>query len=111
MGEARIIKQPPWVSALVDQRMAALKSGDVTSSGLFNEKTKVIVVPLRDMPDGADPEYWERVCDKCDKYCPPVRDGDDWVEDAFFSGMVEERANGLRIILFYGSCPDCLEAT
>lgn len=101
MGERRVVKEPPWVTALLDQRIQALKTGEWKGHGMFNDIAKVVVVPLRDKPEEVDSEEWERTCDNCGTYCPPGP------EDSFYSGMIEKLVNDLRLIFFYGMCPEC----
>lgn len=107
---AEVIVTPPWLSAMVDQRLAMMK--DVfTNHGLIPEamvalmigaKYTVMMTPLTEPPEGASrkqQERWERSCDRCKRFVPKGR--------KFFTGYCNREAFGTTVTFMYGACPDC----
>jgi hypothetical protein len=96
------MKEPPWLTAKVDQRLAEIRAGGALE--LARDQHPLIMTFL----DEGDPEMseeerekWERTCDSCGRYCSP--DGD----LAFYTGHAQRIIDGHQVILAYGVCNDC----
>lgn len=97
--------EPPWLTALVDQRMALMKS-----KGVFEiaEDTKPMIFthvtePAPGVTSRARDE-WERTCDNCGRYCRPESKGGGM---EFYTGHVVRNVEGRQVLLAYGVCNDC----
>lgn len=102
--EFHVINRPPWMDALIDQRIAAFKEGIGGDDGLtrLHVSNTVVVTPLVEPP--ADTEesrkVWDETCDGCGKYVP----------GKLYDGEVTERVGPILVHMFYGVCGDCREA-
>jgi hypothetical protein len=97
MSEPSMMREPAWVTALADQRVAEIAAR--TTPALLATYA-VVLSPLVDMPDGADVDRWERTCDNCGTFVPEG--------PTFNAGMVQREAHGKQVILSYGACDPCL---
>lgn len=107
---AEIIVTPPWLNAMVDQRLALMKD-TLTHHGQIPEEYvalsiglqySVMLTPLTEPAEGASrrqQERWERSCDRCNRYVPKGR--------KFFTGYCNREAFGTTVTFMYGACPDC----
>lgn len=91
---------PPWLRALVDQRLAAVRNtlGNRWSIG----QPPVIMTPATEPREGATEEEfnrWDRTCDSCGTYVPPP--------GKFFTGHHATEWKKFQIIVSFGVCEDC----
>lgn len=86
--------EPPWLSALVDQRMSQLHP---VLPNLGPIGIDMALTSLRGMPESIkDIDIWERTCDHCGAYTPPG--------DLFYTGHVIRQKDGLDVMLVFGVC-------
>lgn len=96
----KVIKEPAWLLAKVDQRLALMKQvlapaeRELTNYG-------VIMTPLTEPREGATAKemaHWDNACDNCDRYVP----------DTIVTGSVIRRLFGLKVNITFGACPECM---
>lgn len=95
-------REPAWLTAMVDQHLALVADtlGDAMSG--FSD-FHVVMMSLTEPAEDADADErdrWERMCDRCGRYCPPGSD--------FFTGTVTRDLQGTQVIVAFGVCPACL---
>lgn len=93
-----LIKEPPWLQAKVDQRIALMKEklGNLPQA----LDVGIIMMPLTEPTEHATPDEmlaWERSCDNCLVFCA----GD------FYTGHVSRNWGGQQIVITFGVCPVC----
>lgn len=99
-------KEPPWLSAAVDQRIAFMrdKMGEL-GWAMIRKQLALLMTPLTEPDEGSSPEEiarWERTCDNCGAFVP---DG-----ELFYTGQLVREFHGEQVILIFGVCPVCKEA-
>jgi len=74
---------------------------------LANNPAKIILTPAREAPEDTDESVkrWERCCDKCGTYCPPL--DDDAEEANFFTGLTKLDYEEKEILFSFGMCSKC----
>ena len=96
--------EPAWMSAAVDQRLALMAEGIPAPAAGGLDGYTVITTPLTEPPEGEratkqDSERWDHSCDNCGVL---VRAG-------MVTGYVERELHGRKVMIFFGSCPDCMK--
>ena len=112
MSESPIQIEAPWLSAMVDQRVALMVEHGALE--IARENGTLLVMSLLDEGDeemtDEQRERWERTCDNCGKYVPPEpergRDG----YTGFYTGYTARRIEGVQIMLAFGVCGTCKDA-
>lgn len=101
--------EAPWLSAMVDQRVALMVEKGALD--IARENGTLFVMSLLD--EGNDEmsdeerERWERTCDNCGRYIPvDAVDG----PDGFYTGYTSRTVEGIQIMLAFGVCGTCKEA-
>ena len=94
-------KEPPWLTAMIDQRMALMEQElGPAVDGL--QSYGVVLTLLTEPPEGSShavAERWERSCDRCGLYCP---------DDAeFYTGHATRELGGAKVMVAFGMCPAC----
>ena len=102
-GEQKVVQAPDWLMKLVTEKMEAIKPY------LDDYPAQIIMTPAREAPEDTDEsvENWERCCDKCGTYCPPLEDNAE--EANFFTGYTQLRHGDKTVMFSFGICPDCVE--
>ena len=92
-------KLPPWLTALVDQRLALMAEH---LTGLPFNPGQLIMSPLTEPDENAtDAERarWDRTCDRCGKFCTD--------SDNFYTGhLMRTLRNGQPVYLLFGVCEE-----
>lgn len=91
---------PAWLVAKVDQRLALMD--EFLRQLEFNHE--LIMTPLDEPPEGASEAQfrkWDRTCDNCGRYC----------KGRFYTGNVVRELHGKQVVITFGVCPRCKEAT
>lgn len=95
-------KTPPWLTALVDQRLALVEESGVPAAASALGKIPLIVTPLTEPPPNAthvQHSRWDRTCDGCGEYCPYPKD--------FYTGQVQRTTStGILVVMFFGVCKE-----
>jgi hypothetical protein len=93
--------EPPWFTALVDQRLALVDEVAAAMNTLLGHQTKVIFIPMTEPPENATPaerEAWEYRCDHCGKDC----------RDLHWKMVTARREyHGMQVHIQGGLCLDC----
>ena len=97
---------PPWLDAMIDQRLAKLSEAGVFRSPAV-AIANIVMTSLTEPLDYDEPQVraaWERTCDGCGTYCQP--------DDDFFTGSAtKERDRGdgskLQVVITFGFCGEC----
>lgn len=98
-------KEPPWLIAMVDQKLALME--DVLGAALDAQRDDVvadyavIISPLAEPEEGASAQEmarWERTCDNCATFCPGLN---------FWTGHVVRDFHGRQVIFTFGACSKC----
>lgn len=98
--------EPAWLTAKIDQRIQLMRD-----KGAFEiaSESQALIFSFLDEGDHemtpAEFARWERTCDRCHRYCPP--DGG----MAFYTGHAMREIEGRQVILAFGVCDECKEAT
>lgn len=101
MTEFHALKEPPWLLAKVDQRVAEMKDAISSSKAFEILGADMLVMPLSEPREGAtrqQMQMWEKTCDNCEKYCP----------GGLNTGFVRREWDGHPLQIFFGACPRCL---
>lgn len=93
---AVIYQNPPWLDAMVDQRMAMLaEMVSEEEAAVFD----IITFQLTDPPSPEGAERWEETCDGCSTYVP----------GELYNAVVIRRHGGTLVHVMFGVCNDCRE--
>lgn len=92
---------PPWLRAMVDQRLA-LMSEMMDPDLVKDAGPSVVMTPLTEPGEGAtqeELERWDRTCDRCGKDCTE--------NHLFYTGNLTEDWQGIQVIFTFGVCHKC----
>lgn len=96
-----LLEHPPWVTAMVDQRLAQMREAVGGSLAVFAlTGASVVMTMLTEPPEDATRKQinrWERACDRCGVYCP----------GSFYTGAIQREVEGIQFAIAYGACPLC----
>lgn len=109
---SQLKKEPAWLSAKIDQRLAMMADVITSESGttdaemteLLKSQLTVMMTPLTEPAEGAtiaDMQRWERECDNCGAYSPPGT--------MFFTGHASRTKWETQIVFMFGMCGTCKE--
>ena len=93
---------PPWLTALIDQRMALMEAELGPAATALSSEFGMVMTLLTEPPEDASQEtfeQWDRRCDRCGKFCAPGED--------FFVGHTARELQGARVIITFGVCATC----
>jgi hypothetical protein len=96
-------REPAWLTAMLDQRLALIKEtveDPNTAFGLMN----MVMTPLTEPREGAtqeEYERWDQTCDNCGAYVP----------GELFTGHVVRFLDAVQVIVSFGVCTPCREAS
>ena len=95
--------EPAWLTAAADQRVALMADVMVPGALVTKPNVSIIMTTLTE-PKGegkAAYEYWDKSCDNCGKHCPQT----------LTPGHVKREMHGLEVVITFGACPACKEAS
>ena len=106
--------EAPWLTAKIDQRVALMVERGALD--FAREGGTSFIMSLLDEGEehmtGEERERWERTCDNCGRYVPPVpHDEVVGKYTDFYTGYTQRIIEGIQIMLAFGVCGTCKEAT
>lgn len=95
-------REPSWLTAAADQRLAKMRSHGVQNDVKGMAKKPLISTPLTEPVAGATHEQyerWDRSCDNCGTFVP--------IGTNLYTGHVFRDLDGLQVVVTFGMCADC----
>jgi hypothetical protein len=95
------IKEPPWLTAAVDERLALMQEKTGGIKRLAEASGGVIVMTFltepREHATSAEIRRWEHSCDNCQKHSVTENRG----------GYTERLVDDIRVVFSFGACEKC----
>jgi hypothetical protein len=96
-------KEPAWLTAAIDQRLALMVEVMGPSTFPLAKNYGVMLTPLTEPEEDAtqaEMDRWDRTCDNCGKDCTGLE---------FFAGSAMRSAFGTNVCFTFGVCAECVK--